>query len=62
MTDEELVSIVRDQGGVVHKDGNIFIANCNILRDVIFSVIALSITAYAKDDTPVRNEVTGSDT
>jgi hypothetical protein len=43
MTDNELIEIVRKNGGIVHKDGNIFMTNVGILKEVIAEVLAKAI-------------------
>jgi hypothetical protein len=49
MTDNELIEIVRKNGGIVHKDGNIFMTNTTILKEVIAEVLEWAINDRNED-------------
>jgi hypothetical protein len=43
ITNEELIEVVKQYGGIVHKDGNIFLTNVDVLRDVMAEALAIAI-------------------
>jgi hypothetical protein len=49
MTYNELIEIVRKNGGIVHKDGNIFMTNNTILKEVIAEVLEWAINDRNED-------------
>ena len=44
ITDEELIDVVKRYGGIVHKDGNIFLKNTDALKEVMAEAFEIAIS------------------